>query len=91
MPPVFAIAEPSARASIDVAVARPAEPSLRIEVVTTVPGIAQRLSRVGQGVRAASDEELIAALRASGQDPGIVRVDGQVVNVGGVWAELPAN
>jgi hypothetical protein len=86
-PPAFATADAPAQPTTLLVPARPAEPSVKVEVVATVPGLTERLSRVSQSVHAASDEDLMAALRASGQDPGIVRVDGRVVSVGGVWAK----
>jgi hypothetical protein len=58
----------------------PVQPKL--ELVTTVAGLTERISHTPTAVDSASDEELMAALRATGQDPGIVRVDGRVVNVG---------
>jgi hypothetical protein len=56
----------------------------KVEVISTISGIAQRLSRLSEPVQAATDEDLMAALRASGREPGIVRIDGQIVPVGGL-------
>lgn len=60
----------------------PQEAPTAVEYVVTSAGIAERVDTRTLPVEAASDEDLMAALREAGQDPGLVRVDGRVVVAG---------
>lgn len=58
-------------------------PMVKIERVRTEPDIVSRLSvRSPVKVQRVGDEDLLAALREAGQEPGLVRIDGRVVVAG---------
>jgi hypothetical protein len=63
-------------------VTREPDQSPRVQLVTTVSGLADRVGTLTRGASAATDEDLMSALRATGQDPGLVRVDGRLVIAG---------
>ncbi|HYE62251.1 MAG TPA: hypothetical protein VD997_09660 [Phycisphaerales bacterium] len=65
------------------------EPTVALELVPTSKGIAHRVETRTTGAPTATDDDLLEALLASGQDAAIVRVDGRVV-VAGDLARKPA-